>query len=192
MRGPVRARRGQNGRAKRAAKRADVTMPSTAAARTGKSDFYSIAADPLPVGTGSPALPGSVSACDRCLLAGSKQTGRKAVIHRRHASGMASDAASSTMRCGPRPGSLAGGGITRKPPSGLRTDLTVPAGLRPGLEEPRCAPVGGTAENAGVTWERVNAEDGDLRACPSVDRSATPRLLEKRRPEVRRSEELTG
>jgi hypothetical protein len=28
-----------------------------------------------------------------------------------------------------------------------------------------------------VTWERVDAEDGGLRACPSVDRAATPRLL---------------
>ena len=46
-----------------------------------------------------------------------------------------------------------------------------------GEEESRCAPDGGTAENAGVTWERVDAEDGGLRACPSVDRSATPRLL---------------
>jgi hypothetical protein len=36
------------------------------------------------------------------------------------------------------------------------------------------------AESAGVTWERVDAEDGELRACPSVDRPATPRLLDKR------------
>ncbi|BBH66048.1 hypothetical protein ACTI_27330 [Actinoplanes sp. OR16] len=46
-----------------------------------------------------------------------------------------------------------------------------------GEEESRRAPDGGTAKNAGVTWERVDAEDGGLRACPSVDRSATPRLL---------------
>jgi assimilatory nitrate reductase catalytic subunit len=67
----------------------------------------------------------------------------------------------------------------RRPPSGLRTDLTVTAGsfARSGEEESRCVPDGGTAENAGVTWERVDAEDGGLRACPSVDRSATPRLL---------------
>jgi hypothetical protein len=66
-----------------------------------------------------------------------------------------------------------------RPPSGLRTDLTVTAGSvrRIGEEESRCAPDGGTAEIAGVTWERVDAEDGELRACPSVDRPATPRLL---------------
>src|SRR4051794_36920574 len=72
-------------------------------------------------------------------------------------------------------------GITHEPPSGLRTDLTVSAepARRLGGPEPRCAPTGGTAENASVTWERVDAEDGDLRACPSVDRSATPRLFDK-------------
>ena len=69
-----------------------------------------------------------------------------------------------------------------KPPSGLRTDLTVTVGpvYRSGEEESRRAPDGGTAENAGVTWERVDAEDGGLRACPSVDRLAAPRLLERR------------
>ena len=66
-----------------------------------------------------------------------------------------------------------------KPPSGLRTDLTVTArpASRFGEEESWRAPAGGTAENAGVTWERVDAEDGVLRACPSVDRTAAPRLL---------------
>jgi hypothetical protein len=46
-----------------------------------------------------------------------------------------------------------------RPPSGLRTDLTVTAGsvFRSGEEESRRVPVGGTAENAGVTWERVAA-----------------------------------
>ena len=68
-----------------------------------------------------------------------------------------------------------------RPPSGLRTDLAVTAGPvhRFGEEELRRALTGGMAENAGVTWERVDAEDGGLRACPSVDRSATPRLLER-------------
>lgn len=66
-----------------------------------------------------------------------------------------------------------------KPPSGLRTDLTVTAGpaSRCGEEESWRVPAGGTAETAGVTWERVDAEDGGLRACPSVDRPAAPRLL---------------
>lgn len=71
-------------------------------------------------------------------------------------------------------------------PSGLRTDLTVftePA-RRFGEGESRRAPDGGMAKNAGVTWERVDAEDGGLRACPSVDRSATPRLLEKNSPVI--------
>jgi hypothetical protein len=31
-----------------------------------------------------------------------------------------------------------------------------------------------------VTWERVDAENSDFRACPSVDRPATPRLLKQR------------
>ena len=56
--------------------------------------------------------------------------------------------------------------------------MTAGSVTRFGEEESRRAPDGGTAENAGVTWERVDAEDGGLRACPSVDRSATPRLLE--------------
>ena len=69
-----------------------------------------------------------------------------------------------------------------EPPAGLRTDLAVTAGpvYRFGEEKSRRALTGGTAENAGVTWERVDAEDGGLRACPSVDRSATPRFLERK------------
>ena len=102
--------------------------------------------------------------------------GRAAEIPHRHAARMASGALISTTRrdrdveC-----------TNHKPPSGLRTDLTVSAesARRLGWGKPRCAPDGGTAENASVTRERVDAEDGDLRACPSVDRSATPRLLEK-------------
>jgi hypothetical protein len=49
-----------------------------------------------------------------------------------------------------------------------------------GLGKPRRAPAGGTADSAGVTQERVDAEYGGLRACPSVDRPATPRLLDPR------------
>ena len=80
-----------------------------------------------------------------------------------------------------RPGPRSGKRMrTPEPPPGLRTDLAVPAGTgnRSG-REPRRAPAGGTAENVGVTWERVDAEDGGLRACPSVDRPATPRLGER-------------
>ena len=105
--------------------------------------------------------------------------GREAEIPHRHASVMASGAATSMTR----PGFRSGGVLERtlrKPPPGLRTDLAVPAEPvhRFGKEESRRAPVGGMAESASVTWERVDAEDGDLRACPSVDRPATPRLLE--------------
>jgi assimilatory nitrate reductase catalytic subunit len=65
----------------------------------------------------------------------------------------------------------------------LRTGLTVIAEpvRRFGQGKPRRALVGGTAESAGVTWERVDAEDGDLRACPSVDRPAMPRLLDQKK-----------
>ncbi|WP_179277032.1 hypothetical protein [Actinoplanes regularis] len=34
------------------------------------------------------------------------------------------------------------------------------------------------ARTVSVTWERVDAEDDGSRACPSVDRPATPRLLD--------------
>ena len=92
---------------------------------------------------------------------------------------MASGAFPSTTRPGLRPGGALGR-TTAAPPPGLRTDLVVPAEPvdRLGTGKPRRAPAGGTAENAGVTWERVDAEDGGLRACPSVDRPATPRLLD--------------
>jgi hypothetical protein len=115
-------------------------------------------------------------------LAGSKHTGREAEITPRHASDMASGAVTSTTRAGLRPDS-AHESTTYEPPSGLRTDLTVIAepARRFGQEKPRRVPVGGTAESAGVTWERVDAEDGDLRACPSVDRPAMPRLLEQKK-----------
>ena len=90
---------------------------------------------------------------------------------------MASGAVTSTTRPGLRPGGVLGR-TTAGPPPGLRTDLAVPAEPvhRFGEEGSRRAPVEGTAENAGVPWERVDAEHGDLRACPSVDRPATPRL----------------
>ena len=76
-----------------------------------------------------------------------------------------------------------GNRATHEPPSGLRTDLAVLAepANRFGHGKSRRVPAGGMAESVGVTWERVDAEDGDLRACPSVDRPATPRLLEQSR-----------
>jgi hypothetical protein len=75
-----------------------------------------------------------------------------------------------------------GSGITPEPPSGW-TDPTVIAEpvRRSGEGESRRVPAGGTAEIDRVTWERVDAQDGDLGACPSVDRPATLRLLERKR-----------
>ncbi|MEH1123358.1 molybdopterin oxidoreductase family protein [Micromonospora sp. CPCC 206061] len=79
----------------------------------------------------------------------------------------------------------------REPPPGVRTDLAVIAELasrlgngarfttepRAVFEELRRASAGGTADYAGVTWERVDAEDGVFWPCPSVDRPGTPRLF---------------
>jgi hypothetical protein len=114
--------------------------------------------------------------------------GREAEIPYRHAFRMASGTQPSTTRSG-----RAVARITAEPPSGLRTDLTVSAEpvFRLGQGKPRCVPTGGTAENAGVTWERVDAEDGDLRACPSVDRPATPRLFHAAR-RVRADQRQSG
>jgi assimilatory nitrate reductase catalytic subunit len=84
----------------------------------------------------------------------------------------------------------------REPPPGVRTDLAVIAELasrlgdgtrfptepRAVFEELRRASAGGTADYAGVTWERVDAEDGVFWPCPSVDRPGTPRLFVDRFP----------
>jgi assimilatory nitrate reductase catalytic subunit len=88
----------------------------------------------------------------------------------------------------------------RAPPPGVRTDLAVIAelgnrlGVRrptegsPGVrfraepdavfEELRRASAGGPADYAGVTWERVDAENGVFWPCPAADRPGTPRLFE--------------
>ena len=119
----------------------------------------------------------------RHLLAGWKQTGRRVEIPHRQARDMADGAHQGRTRAG-HSRSVPRRRTIDRPPSGLRTDLTVTAApvRRRGEEKSRCAPDGGTAEIAGVTWERVDAEDGELRACPSVDRPATPRLLDTGRP----------
>ena len=94
----------------------------------------------------------------------------------------------------------------REPPPGTGTDLAVLAELacrlghgdgavrangdrsngvrflsdpRATFEELRRATAGGVADYAGVTWERVDAEDGVFWPCPSVDRAGTPRLFEE-------------
>jgi assimilatory nitrate reductase catalytic subunit len=76
----------------------------------------------------------------------------------------------------------------------VRTDLAVLAELADGLgphgvrfptdphavfEELRRATAGGLADYAGVTWERVDAENGVFWPCPAEDLPGTPRLFEK-------------
>ncbi len=84
----------------------------------------------------------------------------------------------------------------RRPPPGIGTDLAVIAELASRLgsgvrfdsephtvfEELRRATAGGVADYAGVTWERVDAEDGVFWPCPAVDRAGTPRLFESTFP----------
>jgi len=80
----------------------------------------------------------------------------------------------------------------REPPPGVRTDLVVLADLAarlgpPGtwfdsdpaavLAELRRASAGGPADYAGVTWERIDAQDGVFWPCPAPDRPDTPRLF---------------
>jgi assimilatory nitrate reductase catalytic subunit len=94
----------------------------------------------------------------------------------------------------------------REPPPGTGTDLAVLAELarrlghrneadraigarsngarfssdpRATFEELRRATAGGVADYAGVTWERVDAEDGVFWPCPAADRAGTPRLFEE-------------
>ncbi|MEH1012191.1 molybdopterin oxidoreductase family protein [Micromonospora sp. CPCC 206060] len=84
----------------------------------------------------------------------------------------------------------------REPPPGVRTDLAVLTELAERLGSPgrfsadprtvfdelRRASAGGPADYAGVTWERVDAQDGVFWPCPSVDRPDTPRLFADRFP----------
>jgi assimilatory nitrate reductase catalytic subunit len=79
----------------------------------------------------------------------------------------------------------------REPPPGIRTDLGVLAGLaarlgyggrfdadpRAVFEELRRASAGGTADYAGVSWERIDAENGVFWPCPEDDHPGTPRLF---------------
>jgi len=82
------------------------------------------------------------------------------------------------------------GGLLGRPPGAdvVRANDGHPAGARFGFtadpravfEELRRASAGGLADYAGVTWERVDAEDGVFWPCPSADRAGTPRLFEER------------
>ncbi|MGN6606270.1 MAG: molybdopterin oxidoreductase family protein [Jatrophihabitans sp.] len=78
-----------------------------------------------------------------------------------------------------------------EPPEGVRTDLDVIAGLAERLDAPgswptepvvvfdelRRASAGGPADYAGITHERIAAEDGVFWPCPSDDHPGTPRMF---------------
>jgi len=80
----------------------------------------------------------------------------------------------------------------RNPPEGVRSDLDVLADLARCLgkrshfsfgsaedvfEELRRASRGGPADYSGITYERIDAEDGVFWPCPAADHSGTPRLF---------------
>ncbi|MDF2979158.1 MAG: molybdopterin oxidoreductase [Actinomycetospora sp.] len=76
-------------------------------------------------------------------------------------------------------------------PDGVRSDLAVLADLaarlgrgahfdddpRTVFDELRRAGAGGTADYAGITWERIEAERGVFWPCPAEDHEGTPRLF---------------
>jgi assimilatory nitrate reductase catalytic subunit len=83
---------------------------------------------------------------------------------------------------GPPPAPPSTAGPPAAPPStaGPRGDAAgprFPADPRVVFEELRRASAGGVADYAGVTWERIDAEQGVFWPCPSVDRPGTPRLF---------------
>jgi assimilatory nitrate reductase catalytic subunit len=84
-----------------------------------------------------------------------------------------------------------------EPPAGVRTDLEMIVDLsarlgrerwfpsaRPGdvFEELRRASSGGIADYAGITYQRIDAEDGVFWPCPALDHPGTPRLFADRFP----------
>ena len=79
-----------------------------------------------------------------------------------------------------------------EPPAGVRSDLEILCGLGQRLghrrqfsyactqdvfEELRCATRGGPADYSGITYERVEAEQGVFWPCPSIGHPGTPRLF---------------
>jgi assimilatory nitrate reductase catalytic subunit len=80
------------------------------------------------------------------------------------------------------------------PPPGVWTDTQIisalaarlghgdkfPSDPRVIFDELRRASAGGIADYAGVTWERITAEDGVFWPCPSEDHPGTPRLFAER------------
>ncbi|WP_203940228.1 molybdopterin oxidoreductase family protein [Spirilliplanes yamanashiensis] len=80
----------------------------------------------------------------------------------------------------------------RPPPPGVRTDLEILAALsgrlgapvsarpREVFDELRRASAGGTADYAGITYERITAEGGVFWPCPAEDHPGTPRMFLER------------
>jgi assimilatory nitrate reductase catalytic subunit len=82
------------------------------------------------------------------------------------------------------------------PPEGVLDDLSVLAALAARLgrgrhfsadprlvfDELRRASAGGIADYAGITWERIDTEDGVFWPCPAPDHPGTPRLFAERFP----------
>jgi assimilatory nitrate reductase catalytic subunit len=82
------------------------------------------------------------------------------------------------------------------PPEGVRTDLDVLAELAKRLDAPgswptepvvvfdelRRASAGGPADYAGISYERIAAEDGVFWPCPADDHPGTPRMFLDRFP----------
>ncbi len=59
----------------------------------------------------------------------------------------------------------------------MGTASAIPAEPRAIFEEFRRASAGGVADYAGITWERIAAEDGVFWPCPSSEHPGTPRLF---------------
>lgn len=81
-----------------------------------------------------------------------------------------------------------------QPPTSVRTDLEILSELATRLKAPstfaseprevfgelRRASAGGVADYAGITYERIQSEDGVFWPCPSEDHPGTPRLFQER------------
>jgi len=85
-------------------------------------------------------------------------------------------------------------GRATAPPQNVRTDLEIISGLAERLgakssfssrpkevfTELRAATAGGVADYAGITYERIQREDGVFWPCPSENHPGTPRMFEER------------
>jgi assimilatory nitrate reductase catalytic subunit len=87
--------------------------------------------------------------------------------------------------------------VTAKPPTGVANDLDILCDLavrlghgdrfaftstREVFDEFRRATAGGPADYSGITYERIDAEDGVFWPCPADDHPGTPRLFADRFP----------